>query len=150
MKFFKTKEAPSKILVCYEESEAADDALRLAQKYAKKWKASIDVVSAVKREASPDPAYENEIEEKFKSQIKGRFANVDVPYEAHMLIKTFSVGEQLVMFSENKDYEFIFIGISKRSKVGKLLYGSTAQYIILNAPCPVVSTNGFSRIFQEI
>jgi nucleotide-binding universal stress UspA family protein len=150
MKFFKTKVAPIKIMACYEESEAADEALNLAQKYAKKWGAGIDVVSAVKREESPDPTYENEIEEKFKSQIKKRFTNVDIPYDAHMLIKPFSVGEQLVMFSENRDYEFIFIGISKRSKVGKLLYGSTAQYVILNAPCPVISTNGFNRVFQEI
>jgi nucleotide-binding universal stress UspA family protein len=33
----------------------------------------------------------------------------------------------------------IIIGIEKRSKVGKLLFGSNAQYIILEAPCPVVS-----------
>ena len=149
MKFFKHKEARGKIMVCYKASDAADDALKLAQKYAKKWDAAIDVVSAVKREDSSDPAHENEIEELFQSQLRKRFESLDIPYDAHMLITPFTVGEQLVMFSENKDYEFIFIGISKRSKVGKLLYGSTAQYIILNAPCPVISTNGFSRIFYE-
>jgi len=31
------------------------------------------------------------------------------------------------------------VGVRRRSKVGKLLIGSTAQHVILNAPCPVVS-----------
>ncbi len=33
----------------------------------------------------------------------------------------------------------IIIGIEKKSKVGKLFFGSNAQYIILESPCPVVS-----------
>ena len=73
MKFFKPKEVPMKIMVCYEESEAAGSALKLAQKYAKKWGSSIDVITAVKREASPDLAYENELEENFRAQIEKQF-----------------------------------------------------------------------------
>jgi nucleotide-binding universal stress UspA family protein len=33
----------------------------------------------------------------------------------------------------------IVIAVKKRSKAGKWLFGSTAQYVIFNAPCPVVS-----------
>jgi nucleotide-binding universal stress UspA family protein len=33
----------------------------------------------------------------------------------------------------------VIIGIVKKSKVGKILFGSTAQYLILNAPCPVLT-----------
>jgi nucleotide-binding universal stress UspA family protein len=146
MKLFKNKETLMKIMVCYDTSEAADNALSLAQAYAKKWHAAIDVVSAIRREDPLDQASQRNIEEDFQARVKERFHAVDIPYAGHMLIKPFAIGEQLVMFSENRDYEFIFIGISKRSKTGKLLYGSTAQYIILNAPCPVISTNGIGRI----
>ena len=42
---------------------------------------------------------------------------------------------------ENEDVDLVFIGVEKRSKVGKLLFGSTAQHVILNSPCPVVTVN---------
>jgi nucleotide-binding universal stress UspA family protein len=31
------------------------------------------------------------------------------------------------------------VGVKRRSKVGKLLMGSTAQYVVLQADCPVVT-----------
>jgi nucleotide-binding universal stress UspA family protein len=145
MKLFKPKEAPKKLMVCYDAAEAADEALGLAQAYAAKWHATIDVVTAVKREDPSDPANEHEIEKTFQARIEERFQNCDVPHTAYALIQPFAVAEQLVMFAENRAYEFMFIGISKRSKTGKMLYGSTAQYVILNAPCPVISFNGIGR-----
>jgi nucleotide-binding universal stress UspA family protein len=48
-------------------------------------------------------------------------------------------GEDLVDFAKEQAVDEIIIGIKRRSKVGKLLFGSNAQYIIIKAPCPVVT-----------
>jgi nucleotide-binding universal stress UspA family protein len=45
----------------------------------------------------------------------------------------------LVEFAGQNEIEEIVISVRRRSKVGKLLFGSTAQCVILTAPCPVVS-----------
>jgi nucleotide-binding universal stress UspA family protein len=55
------------------------------------------------------------------------------------LIRGIAPGEDIVEFANDQKIDEIFIGIVKKSKVGKLLFGSNAQYIILEAPCPVVS-----------
>lgn len=132
-------------MVCYEDTDVSKKTLKLALKYAKAWQVAIDVVSAFKREEPLAISEAKKMEEAFQAQVKEQFSNTDTPYRVHRLVDVYSPGEQLVKFSENKDYEFIFIGISKRSKVGKLLFGSTAQYIILNAPYPVITVNGLGR-----
>jgi nucleotide-binding universal stress UspA family protein len=48
-------------------------------------------------------------------------------------------GENLIWLAELSKIDEIIIGVRRRSKVGKLLMGSTAQYVILNAPCPVIT-----------
>ena len=145
MKFFKSKENRGNLMVCYEDTDVSKESLRLAQKYAKDWQVAVDVVSTFKREEPLAISEVKDMEDAFQRQIKEQFMNNDIPYHAHLLVDIYSPGEQLVKFSEGKEYEFIFIGISKRSKVGKLLFGSTAQYIILNAPYPVITVNGLSR-----
>ena len=44
-----------------------------------------------------------------------------------------------VSFLQENEIDLIIIAIRKRSKIGKLVFGSTAQYVILKAPCPVLS-----------
>ena len=145
MKFFKSKDNRGNLMVCYQDTDVAKATLKLSQKYAKEWHVAIDVVSTFKREEPLAIPEVKRMEDEFHIQIKEQFINSDIPYHAHLLVDIYSSGEQLVKFSEGKDYEFIFIGISKRSKVGKLLFGSTAQYIILNAPFPVITVNGLGR-----
>jgi nucleotide-binding universal stress UspA family protein len=48
-------------------------------------------------------------------------------------------GEDLVRFAVENDIDLIFVGIKKKSKAQKIILGSTAQYIILKAPCPVTT-----------
>ncbi len=60
-------------------------------------------------------------------------------YETRLLVSSRFSGENLVWFSELGKIDEIIMGVRKRSKVNKLLIGSTAQYVILNAPCPVVT-----------
>ena len=43
----------------------------------------------------------------------------------------------MVKFIEEHGIEHVFIGIEKKSRTRKLFMGSTAQYIILKASCPV-------------
>lgn len=44
-----------------------------------------------------------------------------------------------MQFEKENEIDEIVIGVKRRSKVGKLLFGSNAQYIILQAHCPVVT-----------
>jgi nucleotide-binding universal stress UspA family protein len=47
--------------------------------------------------------------------------------------------EELISAAEREDAEFIVIGLRRRSPIGKLLLGSNAQKVLLDAACPVLA-----------
>lgn len=126
------------IVLGYDGSGSSGDVLALAVKYAKAFDAEIDVVTSLEQ------GTENEINdiskaEKGLEKAKIHFEKEKINCKTHLLIRGMSPGEDLVSFAKEKKADLIIIGIKKRSKVGKLVFGSTAQYVILQAPCPVVS-----------
>ena len=128
-----------KILVGYDGSNAAREALALAKKRAKVWGAKIDVVNCMAQSWKLQYEDITKVEQKLEDEVHYILNSEKVPCETHLVISGLESGEDLVEFAEANKINEIIIGIRKRSKVGKLVFGSTAQYVILNAPCPAIS-----------
>jgi len=73
-------------------------------------------------------------------QAAGLLAANGIAAETHLLIRGLSAGEDVVQFVQEIGADEIIVGIWKKSKVGKVLFGSTAQDVILTAGCPVLTT----------
>ena len=77
--------------------------------------------------------------EKSLAYVKETMDAEGISCETHILVRGLTPGEDIVEFANDHKVDEIIIGIEKKSKVGKLLFGSNAQYIILESSCPVVS-----------
>jgi nucleotide-binding universal stress UspA family protein len=134
-------EVKMNILVGYNGSNEAKDALKLAQMHAKGLGAKIEVASAISRWDPLEYHKIQENEQELNQEVKEILNGDNALYQTHLLVNNLSPGDQLVKFAKRYHVDEIIIGAPKRTRVGKLLLGSTAQYIVLNAPCPVVTVN---------
>jgi nucleotide-binding universal stress UspA family protein len=128
-----------KFMVCYDGTDEAKEALKVAQNHASVWNAKLEVVNTIVRIEPLKHSQVKKAEEKLEKEVRDILGADDPPYESLLLLTDLTPGEQLVKFAEEGRIDSIFLGIIKKSKVGKLLFGSTAQYVILHAPCPVVT-----------
>jgi nucleotide-binding universal stress UspA family protein len=60
-------------------------------------------------------------------------------YEVRQLVRGFEPAEDLIGIAEASGAELIVIGLRRRTPVGKLILGSNAQRILLDAHCPVLA-----------
>jgi nucleotide-binding universal stress UspA family protein len=129
------------ILVGYDGSNTAKDAVALVKSHAKAFNAKVFAVTCVTQphEVKTKDMDAMEKADRELNELKDQFHAEGIVFEPHVLVQDKSPGESLVEFAMENDMSEIFIGIRRRSKVGKLLFGSTAQYVILEAPCPVVT-----------
>jgi len=127
-----------RLLVGYDGTNAARQALELVKKRAKLLGAKVDVVNCMVQNHKLKYEDIRKVEEKLEGEVRAILNSENIPYETHLVISGQDIGEGLVQYAEQHKADEIFIGIRKRSKVGKLVFGSTAQFVILNAPCPVV------------
>jgi len=79
--------------------------------------------------------------EKLLEKGKSFFTRQGVKCESHFIETGLTTGENLIQFAKNNQIDQIIIGVRSRSKIEKLIFGSTAQYVILNSSCPVLCVN---------
>lgn len=127
-----------KFLVAYTGSRESKAALELAGRLAKVADAVVVVMTSMeggtgeKADEVGQAEYELNWAQRF---LKDQGVGCEVQHFARGL----SPGEDVVRFIEENAVDHAFIGIEKKSRTRKLFMGSTAQYIILKAPCPVTS-----------
>lgn len=85
-------------------------------------------------DADEAAAYEKELE-----TVRAELDSVKIAHEVRQLVRGLEPAEDLIAVAEEVSAEFIVIGLRRRSPVGKLILGSNAQRILLDAPCPVLA-----------
>jgi nucleotide-binding universal stress UspA family protein len=127
-----------KILVGYDGSNQSKEALDLAKRHALAFDAKIYVVTSLFGDQETTPRQIEEAEEGLEYARK-TVSDTGIEVETHLLVRGFFPGEDLVHFAIEKGIDQIVVGLKKVSPVGKILFGSNARFVILNAPCPVLS-----------
>jgi len=71
--------------------------------------------------------------------LRTELSESGVGFELHDVADAIDPAEDLLNAAESTHADFIVIGLRRRSPVGKLLLGSNAQRILLDAGCPVLA-----------
>jgi nucleotide-binding universal stress UspA family protein len=90
-------------------------------------------------DAAEAAAYEEELH-----VVRAELDGLGIANEVRQLVRGLEPAEDLIAVAEEVSAEFIVIGLRRRSPVGKLILGSNAQRILLDAPCPVLAVKAES------
>ncbi len=71
--------------------------------------------------------------------VRQSLTDAGVEHEVRQLVRGVEPAEDLVKVAEETSAELIVIGLRRRTPVGKLILGSNAQRILLDAPCAVLA-----------
>jgi nucleotide-binding universal stress UspA family protein len=84
---------------------------------------------------------------RYEQELEGIRAELDaagVSNEVRQLVRGLEPAEDIIAVAQEVSADFIVIGLRRRSPVGKLILGSNAQRILLEAPCPVLAVKADS------
>lgn len=87
------------------------------------------------RDFTSDTA-ENEVE---LQRISDELQADGVDVEVRQLVRGNEPSEDLIAIADETNADLIVIGLRRRTPVGKLILGSNAQRILLDAPCAVLA-----------
>ncbi len=125
-----------KILVSYDKNLRTTAIMELAARRAKESDAFVYLVKTCSSDATTERI--DQIEKKLNF-IHEYLTKQGVKSEVHLLIRGLAPGDDIVRFAKDKQVDEIIFGMKKESRVGKLVFGSTVQFILLEAHCPVTT-----------
>ncbi len=135
-----------KIVVGFVATDEGRAALDWAVKEARRQSAELIAVHSIRGGGSAEAeeaevlAYRKEMDD-----IERRLDAEGIAHGTRRLIRGLSPAEDLIQVATEEEADLIVIGLRRRSRTGKLLMGSNAQEILLNAQCPVVAVKAVSE-----
>ena len=72
-------------------------------------------------------------------EVRSELRSAGVEFEVRQLVRGLDPADDLVNVAAEVNADIIVIGLRRRSPVGKLILGSNAQRVLLDAPCPVLA-----------
>jgi nucleotide-binding universal stress UspA family protein len=73
------------------------------------------------------------------AEVRAQLDSEGIENEVRQLVRGLDPAEDLIAVAQETGADFIVIGLRRRTPVGKLILGSNAQRILLEAPCPVLA-----------
>lgn len=128
----------STIIVGYVPKPEGRAAIHRAAAEAKLRDSKMIVVNSAKDGREFDTAEARRLEEAMAT-VREELEQAGIGFELRQLVRGMDVAEDLIAVAEETGAQMIVIGLRRRSPVGKLILGSNAQTILLDAPCPVLA-----------
>lgn len=99
------------------------------------------VVNTSRGDAYVDPTYASPED---LAEVRHVLEESGVPFELDQHLGR-DAAEEVVEAAQARGASLIVIGLRRRTPTGKLIFGSDAQRILLDAPCPVLAVKAAGR-----
>lgn len=128
----------TKVIVGYVLSPEGDAALTAGIEAARLLDAELLVMNSSR---GGDAEQEDEVVAMWEAgdDIADRLASKGIPYRLAEHVLGNSPSKDLIDLAVDEGAELIVLGLRQRSKVGKLILGSTAHEVLMGAPCAVLT-----------
>ena len=124
------------VVVGYIPDKFGDAALAEGIEEARRRRTNLIVVNATRGDALIDRRY---LGEEGLADLENRLADVhDVEHEVRQAMGA-DVADEMVKLVQEVGAQVLVIGMRHRTPVGKMIMGSVAQQVLLDAPCPVLA-----------
>ncbi len=125
----------SGIVVAWSPDDYGRAAVEAALVEARRRGVGVVVVNATRGDALVDDGYASTDQ---LGSVEAVLAGADVPHEVRQTMGS-DIAEQVLKVADETSAELVVIGLRRRSPVGKLIMGSTAQRVLLGAHCAVLA-----------
>lgn len=124
------------VIAGYIPTPEGEAALEEATREAERRGVELVVLNSARREAYVDDRYAQDSQ---WQAIEERLGQSGIRFRLLRPESTNDTATDLIEAAQQYRADLLVIGLRRRSAVGKLILGSTAQRVLLQAPCPVLA-----------